>query len=1527
MRHFKFGQRLWYRLGIILASPIVLFLLLASLIYLPPVQRFLKDKATTWLSEKTDTKITIDNVRLSFPLDLCLNGTTAVAGHDTLLDARSLRLGVRILPLFSGTIALDGLDLQATKINTANHLSSTLIKGYVGRLRIDVPAEYSISTNVIELGSIKLHDSNISVILSDSAQEDTTEEKSEGMTIDVRLADIQRTGIYLQLPGDSMRLQAYITKGTAKEINADIGQNCYGVKEIRLDKWTIRYDIPYELYQADRMDFNHIAISDLCLRADSISYCHDRLQTYIATLSLKEQSGFQIDNLSGHIAYDSTHLIVPDLFFKTPQSQLTARANISLDALTPGGKGKMDIFLEGNIGRKDVICLAGNSIKDHLEYYPDEPLNIKAHLTGNADRAEVKELEARLGNELSLSVKGVIKNLLASNIDTDLDYTLKGGNLSHYRNLLPDGVKIPAQFLLSGKYRMNGDNMMVDSRIHSGNGWLDIAGKINLKTLMYDLLLKANHFPLKSYLPSLPFSPLTATSHLRGNGFDFNSPKTTLESKTAIIQLAYDKIPLNNIQLNADLANRQMEGLLTGDNNMLTANTSFTANFSQKDIKARIKGRVENLALEHLTEGSDSTHLMMNIKMGGHALLDGSSIGVVGLLEHVNIITSTAGYPADSIGFRLGTSRDSTYAFVRSGDLLASFFSPTGLDSIGNGISRFIDHLKQQFNEAKLDHITLRHDLPNLTMHIKAGHQNPVARMLSLKGYSFDQIKMDLSSVQEEGLNGEMTMKSFRTGSLILDKSVATISQDTSNLKIGCEITNSSKKNPNRFAAKFNGELLSNGFVVSSEFRDAKNIEGLNVGIKGELNENHNITIHLFPEVSTIAYRKFKVNKDNYITLMPNGTLLADVDLLADDQTGMKIDASQKNSVNDITLSLSRVNIDELCGAFPYLPKMSGLLSGDFHVIRQDSSLSASGNVELNKFRYETYNIGDIGAEVVFLPKSENEYYLNALILSDDKEVANFDGTYFSRADGELDAVINLEKFPCKLLGAFLPSDGTLALDGHANGSITVTGPTSSLTFNGDILPDSLHVLSPLYGINLSMEDKPLRIRESCIYLDTLTMYSVKSSNPLTVNGNVNFSNLDKITMDIAVKAKDFQIVNSERTKTSLLFGKVYSDIDATIKGSTNFMFIKGKLHILGKTDMTYIMKDSPLTVEEWLSGLVEFVDFSDTTTVEKEKTETSKMLMSMDIKIDETSKIRCELSADGNSYFNCKGGGNLTMKYLPSGDLNLIGTFRLKDGEMKYELPFIPLKTFKLTDENYITFTGKPFNPTLNIKAMETTRASVNDGASTTRMVTFNVGVAITQTLENMGLQFLIEAPNDMNVQNDLASMSKEEKNKVAITMLATGMYYSASNKSTFKANNALNAFLQSEIQNLAGNALKTIDLTVGMDGSTTASGNAQTDYSFRFSKHLWNDKVTFVIGGKVSAGAEDSKRNQSFIDNISLEYRLDKNANRNLRLFYVNDTQDPLEGSLSTAGGGYVLRSKTNSLGELFLKPRRKTKDEKPH
>ena len=96
----------------------------------------------------------------------------------------------------------------------------------------------------------------------------------------------------------------------------------------------------------------------------------------------------------------------------------------------------------------------------------------------------------------------------------------------------------------------------------------------------------------------------------------------------------------------------------------------------------------------------------------------------------------------------------------------------------------------------------------------------------------------------------------------------------------------------------------------------------------------------------------------------------------------------------------------------------------------------------------------------------------------------------------------------------------------------------------------------------------------------------------------------------------------------------------------------------------------------------------------------------------------------------------------------------------------------------------------------------------------------------------------------------------------------------------------------------------------------------AFQFAKRLWNDRVTFKIGGKVTTGSNNSNENQSFIDNVSFEYRLGKTDTRNLRIFYDHDNVDPLEGVYSTAGAGLVLRKKTDSFGDLFIFRKRKDK-----
>ena len=115
--------------------------------------------------------------------------------------------------------------------------------------------------------------------------------------------------------------------------------------------------------------------------------------------------------------------------------------------------------------------------------------------------------------------------------------------------------------------------------------------------------------------------------------------------------------------------------------------------------------------------------------------------------------------------------------------------------------------------------------------------------------------------------------------------------------------------------------------------------------------------------------------------------------------------------------------------------------------------------------------------------------------------------------------------------------------------------------------------------------------------------------------------------------------------------------------------------------------------------------------------------------------------------------------------------------------------------------------NPKLNITATETTKASVSSGEKDSRVVDCECGVVITKTLKDMGLEFIINAPQDMAMANQLNTMSKEERGKLAVTMLTTGMYLADGNTQGFSMNNALSAFLQSQINNITGSALRTLE------------------------------------------------------------------------------------------------------------------------
>ena len=130
-----------------------------------------------------------------------------------------------------------------------------------------------------------------------------------------------------------------------------------------------------------------------------------------------------------------------------------------------------------------------------------------------------------------------------------------------------------------------------------------------------------------------------------------------------------------------------------------------------------------------------------------------------------------------------------------------------------------------------------------------------------------------------------------------------------------------------------------------------------------------------------------------------------------------------------------------------------------------------------------------------------------------------------------------------------------------------------------------------------------------------------------------------------------------------------------------------------------------------------------------------------------------------------------------------------------------------------------------------------------------------------------------------------------------------------------ALNSVLQSQINSLAG-GVKNANISVGIEDRTNSeTGDTEKDFSFKYSQRLFNDRVQIVIGGKVSTGADANKSADSFIDNVSLEYRLDRSGTRYVRAFYNKNYESILDGEITETGVGVVLRRKMDRLGELFI------------
>lgn len=1489
----------------IVLTPIILFIILMILLYVPPIQSFIRKQATAIASDATGMDISVERIDLRFPLNLLVHGVLVVQQPDTLLQLDKLNVRVQAWPLLKGRVEVNNITLNKVAVNTANLIDGMQIKGVLGTLALESHGiDFAHEEAVVN--RIDLSDTHVQLILTDTTTtpKDTTETVLN-WKVALQKLKLKNVSFDMQMPLDSMHLSAHIGDAQIADVAANLKHQLYGWKKFLLSGASVNYDIG-AAEPSEGFDASHIALRDIRLGIDSVMYHGKNMNAVIREFSMNERSGLSVTSLTGRLFADSAVIRIPSLKLLTPHSEIDLAAQTYWQLIDIPTTGRLTARFDALIGKEDVLLFAGGLPQTFKDAYPFRPLVIHAGTEGNLKQMQISRFSVDLPGAFSLSGGGEFWNLTDSLTRSGkMDFDMKTQNLNFLTGLTgltPDGsVVIPDSMNLVARLGLEGSQCTAHLKLQEREGLLDLAASYHLSTEAYQANLDINALQLHHFLPKDSIYTLTANVSAKGRGLDIASYKTVAALEASLKELQYGRWNISGLDIKAGLKSSLATLSLASDNTLLKMQGDAEMRLDRRYLEGKVAVDVEQLDLYKLGFASRPIKQPFAFSLKAEAR-------------------------RDSINLRLD-----------AGDMALRFKARSTLKKLLDQSDEFARLLTKQIENRHLDHAALRRVLPSAGMQLTAGKENPASYFLATKDISFDDFRLRFGFTPTRGVNGSTAIHGLRMDSLQLDTIFFSIKQDTSLVKLQGGVINGPKNPQFVFRSTLTGEIRNEDAELTVDYVNGQGQTGVLFGINARPlaegnGKGNGVLLNLIPAEPIIAFRKFRfVDNSNWIYLHKNMRVYANVDMDSDNGLCFRMQSNRQDTVSlqNINVELSRFRLDELSDVLPYLPRLTGLLSAEANYIQTATSLQVSTEANIEKLTYERQPVGDIGIGATWLPGDHNSHFLNTYFTYNNQEVLTSNGV-LTRKNGKdtLEVTTSFEHFPLKMANAFIP-DQMVSLSGDIDGNLYLNGSMEKPQMRGDISLDSVSVFARQAGARYWFDNRPLQIEDNKLVFDKFAIYTT-SKNPFTIDGNIDFRNLQHPTASLNLLANNYTLLDAPRTKESLVYGKVFVDLNATVRGPLAGLTMRGNMNLLGNTNVTYVLTDSPLTVEDRLDGLVTFTSFTDTTSVKEAEAPAMSlggMAMFMSVHIDNAVRLRADLSPDRSKFVELEGGGDLNLQYTPQGDMNLTGRYTLSGGVMKYSLPIIPLKEFQFNPGSYVDWRGNIMNPTLNLKATERMRASVADGEGDgTRMVNFDVSISIKNRLEAPELVFDIAAPEDATIENELQAMGAEERSKQAIAMLAAGIYLNSGGKGGgLSMGAALNGVLQSQINSLAG-SVKGANISVGIEDRTSAeTGDTHKDFSFRYSQRFFNDRVQIIIGGKVSTGANATNDAETFIDNISLEYRLDTSGTRYIRVFHDKNYESVLDGEITETGVGLVLRRKMDRLGELFIFKKKKREEKK--
>ncbi len=1588
------NKKLWKKVGKallwVLIGLIVIVISIPFLLYVPFIQDFARKIAVEKVHESTGMTIDIDYLRLKFPLYLQVDSLTVIeASGDTMITAASAEVSVAILPLFRKEIQVDAVGLKDAFYRLGTPDSAMYLTARINNFTAD-DAEIPLSFSRISLDKAILDGADISLVMKDTTVT-TPPDTSKSKPLVVKVGDIELRNVHYRMSMlpviDS--LGANIKMAKLMNGSIDMGRQTVDVESLTVDSvsatyltpslaylkshpsdtvsdtttstsapWTIRaqhlsltaQDALYAtrgVTPAPGFDASYIQVSDVDIKVDSFYNRATSVRVPLRHLSGRERCGLQLE-ASGLFSMDSLLMQAENFNINTPNSNLKLTASMGVGNLTSDPNLPIDLLASGNISMQDIRMFMP-SVGQYISSVPASgSLSVDADINGTPASLLIDHVRLNLPGYMDLNASGSVDNPFDFNRMSgkiNLDGKLESGMNSVKKAFLAVAtagqINIPAS-TIKGAIVYSPGNIDGDVTVRTAGGQMELDGKWNQKAEGYHADLKANRFPVSSFMPTLGIGHVTADMKIDGRGYNPASRATRMKADVDLKSIEINGSTLGNVKLQAALDTCRLTASVASANSFADFDADVAATFHDKGYQWNLTSDINELDLQTMGFSKTPMHGKGTVFTTGSYYPKTGNIDAELELNGVDWTMDSLNFAFPMLTAKVNSTDSLTTASLVSGDFNADLTAMTSIMEIAKKLTAASDILNYQIAERKVNIDSLQRSLPEMVLSLTMGESNPVASYLATNtGMSMRTANLEFANDSLISLHA--VVNGFQTGKTRLDNINFDANQHGKYLVYKATVDNQPGTMDDFAHVALNGFLADD--KISAMFRQS-NIQGKQgffFGVNAAVADS-TVSVRFVPTEPTIAYRKWNINSDNIVAynffdhhVDANLKVMSDSSYLhvyTEHASNPDSIADHSHYQEDVIVQLANINLQEWLSISPFAPPIKGDVDADLRFRWDADEITGNGTVDLNNLYYGRDRVGTFNLAVDVANENKTKaLHADVSLMVDGKKVITATGALNdSTATNPFLLDFSMIQFPLSVVNPFLPKD-VAQLSGVLNGRMDITGSIAEPIFNGSIDFDSTAVAVGMTGASYRFSDVKIPVDSNIVTFKDFSIYGL-NNNPLSINGTVDARHLTDIRYDLAMKASNMQVVNSTRARGSAeVYGKAFVNIDASAKGNMNYMVVDANLNVLPETNVTYVMTDAQQALTSKSTGdMVKFVNFADTANVaaaDSLEESSMSMFLNADLTISQGSTINVDLSTDGKNKVSIQGMGTLAYDMTPmNGSGRMTGRFTINSGYVRYtpsletggvSMAIMSEKNFSFTEGSYIAFNGDILNPTLNIKATDRLKANVTQTGQNSRLVNFDVTVSITNTLQNLNVAFDLSTDDDITIQNELSSMSAEQRANQAMNLLLYNQYTGPGTKANANlSGNPLYSFLASQLNTWAANNIKGVDISFGIDQYDTTTDGATsttTSYSYRVSKTLFNDRFKIVVGGNYSTDANaDENFSQNLINDISFEYMLNRSGSMYVRIFRHVGYESILEGEITQTGVGFVMKRKLNSLRDLF-------------